>query len=159
MQLSPADREGRFVYLIKFAEPGLLRRQARAPGERFNPDTPQAKTQREQLTREQANHVQAMTTALGRTPDVTHHFLVTHSGIAARLTPEEAQIVRGLPGVVSVERERLHNVVTFRGPTFIGADTIWDGSSVPGGVGYQRRGRDHRHARHRYRSQPSLLCQ
>ena len=55
VQLSPADREGRFVYLIEFAEPGLLRRQGRAPGEGFNPDTPEAKTQREQLIREQAN--------------------------------------------------------------------------------------------------------
>jgi subtilisin family serine protease len=140
VQLSPADREGRFVYLIKFAEPGLLHRQTRAPGERFNPNTPQAQTQREQLTSEQANHVQAMTSALGRSPNVTHHFLVTHSGIAARLTPEEAQIVRGLPGVVSVERERLQHVVTFRGPTFIGADHIWNGTGVPNGQGTRGQG-------------------
>jgi hypothetical protein len=45
-QLSPADKDGRFVYLIEFAEKGLLRRQTLARGERFNPNTPQAQTQR-----------------------------------------------------------------------------------------------------------------
>ena len=133
IQYSPADKEGRFVYLIEFAEKGLLHRQTLARGERFNPNTPQAQTQRAQIISEQANHMQAMTRALRRDLNVTHHFLVTHSGIAARLTPEEAQAVRGLPGIKSVERERLYHTTTFRSPEFIGADKIWDGTAVPPG--------------------------
>ena len=74
-----------------------------------------------------------MNRALRRQVNVTHYFLVTQSGIAARLTPEEAQAVRGLPGVKSVERERLYHVTTYRSPTFIGADKIWDGTAVPPG--------------------------
>ncbi|MEO7724195.1 MAG: S8 family serine peptidase [Chthoniobacterales bacterium] len=133
IQYSPADKDGRFVYLIEFAEKGLLHRQTLARGEHFNPNTPQARTQRDQIISEQANQVQAMTGALGRALDVSHHFLVTHSGIATRLTPEEAQTLRGLPGVKSVERERLYHVTTYRSPTFIGADKIWDGTAVPPG--------------------------
>jgi subtilisin family serine protease len=140
IQYSPADKDGRFVYLIEFTEKGMLHRQTLARGQRFNPNTPQAQTQRDQIIREQANHVQRMATALRRDLNVTHHFLVTQSGIATRLTPEEAQVVRRLPGVKSVERERLYNVTTFRSPTFIGANTIWDGSSVPGGVGTRGEG-------------------
>jgi subtilisin family serine protease len=140
VQLSPADKNGRFVYLVKFAEPGILHRQGRAADERFNPNTPAAQGHRAQVMAEQAAHVQGMTRALGRDLDVTHYFLVTHSGLAARFSPEEAQIVRTLPGVVSVERERLYNLTTFRGPTFIGANTIWDGSAVPGGVGTRGQG-------------------
>jgi subtilisin family serine protease len=132
IQYSPADKDGRFVYLIEFAQKGMLQ-QARARGERFNPNTPQAQAQRDQIIREQANHVQAMTRALGRHLNVSHHFLVTHSGIATRLTPEEAQVVRRLPGVKSVERERLYHVTTYRSPTFIGANEIWDGTAVPPG--------------------------
>jgi subtilisin family serine protease len=133
IQYSPADKDGRFVYLIEFAEKGLLHRQTLARGERFNPNTPQAQKHRDEIISEQANHLQAMTTALGRDLNVTHHFLVTHSGIAARLTPEEAQTVRGLPGIKSVERERLYHTTTFRSPEFIGADKIWDGTAVPPG--------------------------
>ena len=65
---------------------------------------------------------------------------MTHSGIATRLTPEEAQIVRMMPGVVSVERERVYELDTFRTPFFIGADKIWDGTAVPGGVGTRGQG-------------------
>ena len=120
------------VYLIEFAEKGVLHRQTLARGEHFNPNTPQAQAHREIIS-EQANHLQAMTRALGRDLNVSHHFLVTHSGIAARLTPEEAQTVRGLPGIKSVERERLYHTTTFRSPEFIGADKIWDGTAVPPG--------------------------
>ena len=51
------------------------------------------------------------------------------------MTPEEAQAVRALPGIQSVERERLYHATTFRSPEFIGADQIWNGTAVPGGVG------------------------
>ena len=133
IQYSPADKEGRFVYLIRFAEKGMLHRQTLAHGERFNANTPQAQANRDQIITEHANHVQAMTKALGRDLKVTHHFLVTHSGIATRLTPEEAQAARGLSGIKSVERERLHSATTFSSPKFIGADKIWDGTAVPPG--------------------------
>ena len=139
-QLSPADNNGRFVQLIEFVEPGVLYRQVRAPNERFRADTPQARADLEQVKAEQVAHVQAIASAIGRQPEVTHHFMVTHSGIATRLTPEEAQIVRMLPGVVSVERERLYVLDTFRSPFFIGADKIWDGTAVPGGVGTRGQG-------------------
>ena len=39
-QLSPADTNGRFVQLIEFAEPGLLKRQGHTSGEHFKTDTP-----------------------------------------------------------------------------------------------------------------------
>ncbi len=139
-QLSPADNNGRFVQLIEFAEPGVLRRQEHTSGERFRADTPQARAALEQLRAEQAVHVQAIASAIGRQPDVTHHFMMTHSGIATRLTPEEAQIVRMMPGVASVERERVYEINTFRTPFFIGADKIWDGTAVPGGVGTRGQG-------------------
>ena len=138
--LSPADKEGRFVYLIEFVEPGLLHRPGRAPNERFTMNSPAAQANRAELVVEQAAHIQTITRALNRTPDVTHRFLVTHSGIATRLTPEEAQIVRRLAGVVSIERERIYKANTFRGPSFIGANSIWDGSAVPGGVGTRGQG-------------------
>jgi subtilisin family serine protease len=133
VEYSPADQQGRFRYMIQFTENGMLQRQTRAPGQRFQANTPQAQTLRAQVMREQATHIEAMTRALGHALNVSHYFLVTHSGIAARLTPEEAQTVRGLPGIKSVERERMYHTTTFRSPEFIGADQIWDGIAVPPG--------------------------
>lgn len=133
VQYSPADNDGRFRYMIEFAEKGMLQRQTRARGQRFQANSPQAQTLRAAVMGEQAGHIQAMNRALGHDLNVSHYFLVTHSGIAARLTPEEAQTVRGLPGIKSVERERLYHVTTFRSPEFIGANQIWDGTAVPPG--------------------------
>jgi len=133
--LSPADANGRFVHLIEFAEPGILHRHELTGRESFTINTPSGQADLTQVQAEQVEHVQAMTHAINRQLDVTHHYLVTHSGIATRLTPEEAQIIRALPGVTKVERERVYQVDTFRTPFFIGADKIWDGSQVPGGIG------------------------
>jgi len=133
VQYSPADQDGRFRYMIQFSEKGMLQRQTRAQGQRVQATTPQAQRLRAQVMTEQANHIQAMTRALGHELNVSHYFLVTRSGIAARLTLEEAQTVRGLPGIKSVERERLYHTTTFRSPEFIGADQIWNGTAVPPG--------------------------
>ena len=48
-QYSPADNDGRFRYMIKFTEKGMLQRQTRARGERFQTNTPQAQTLRAQV--------------------------------------------------------------------------------------------------------------
>jgi subtilisin family serine protease len=133
VEYSSADSQGRFRYMIKFGEKGMLQRQTRPAGQRFQANTPQAQALRAQVMREQSSHIQAMNRALRRELNVSHYFLVTHSGIAARLTPEEAQTVRGLPGIKSVERERMYHTTTFRSPEFIGADQIWNGTAVPPG--------------------------
>ena len=131
VQYSPADGQGRFRYMIKFAEGGIQERQTRTDGRHFKANTPDAQTLRAQVMREQTDHIQAMTQALRHGVNASHYFLVTHSGIAARLTPEEAETVRGIPGIKSVERERLYHTTTFRSPEFIGADQIWNGNAVP----------------------------
>ena len=159
VQYSPADKDGRFRYMIEFTEKGMLHRQTRAPGQRFQANSPQAQTLRAAVMREQTGHIEAMNRALGHELNVSHYFLVTYSGIAARLTPEEAQAVRGLPGIKSVERERLYHTTTFRSPEFIGANQIWDGTAVPRRLRHQGRRHYHCHARHGLGSDPSVLCQ
>jgi subtilisin family serine protease len=117
-----------------------MRRVNRASGESFKPDAPEAKGQLEQVAAEQAAHLQAMSRALGRSVEPTHLYMVTHSGIAARLTPAEADIVRSQPGVDKVERERVYDLDTYRGPALIGAPSIWNGTAVPSGTGTRGKG-------------------
>jgi subtilisin family serine protease len=136
-----AQQAATATYLIEFAEPGLLQfQQARSPSVPFNAQSPEVLAYRDELMRLQADHRAAMATLLGRSVAPTHHYLATHSGMALRLTADEAQRVRRLPGVTSVQEERIERLDTYRGPTFIGADTIWDGSNVPGGLGTRGEG-------------------
>jgi hypothetical protein len=128
------------TYLIEFAEPGLMRGTSRSSGQRLDINDPHVQAYRNQLMASQAAHKAAIAGALGRHPEVTHHYVASHSGIAARLTADEAVAVARLNGVVSVQIETMEEITTNLGPTFIGANTIWNGSSVPGGVGTRGEG-------------------
>jgi hypothetical protein len=57
--------------------------------------------------------------------------------MALLLTPEEAQIVAQLSGVVDVRKDRIYELDTDAGPQWIGASSIWDGSAT-GGAGENR---------------------
>lgn len=123
------EAAGSAVYLIEFSEPGLLK-MVDDPGQLRSPA---AESARALLRAAQSHRVQEMNRRLGREVEVTHRYLVTHSGIAARLSAPEVELVARIPGVARVERESIERIVTYRGPTFIGADGIWDGSAVPDG--------------------------
>lgn len=133
---SAADEFGRAVYLVRFAEPGLLEtfRATRSPNERFDSRSPQMQAALADIRAQQQQHISAIGNVVGRSVNVTHHFTASQSGIAVRLTPDEARAVESLRNVDLVERERVYELDTFRGPDFIGADTIWSGASVPGGT-------------------------
>lgn len=128
----PADSR---TWLIRFGEAGALhyhggvaglRATARAAGAKFDVHGAEVVAYRDYLGSLQARHATDIANALGRAPQVSHTYQLTHSGIAARLSDAEAAIVRALPGVTSVEPEPVYSLATFRGPTFIGADTVWN---------------------------------
>lgn len=98
----PVDGQGRFGFMVDFAEPGIMARMERAPGERFDSNSPRAVAARAEVRAEQAAHFEAIAEALGRVPVAGHRYQITHSGISTRMTPEEAQTVLRLPGVTSV---------------------------------------------------------
>lgn len=128
-----ADAEGRYSYIIEFREPELLRHSNRRSGEPVDLRSASMMAARNELMAVQARHVEDISARLDRAVEPTHHFLATENGIAARLTEEEASRVAALDAVKAVRRTRAYSLDTFNGPTFIGADTIWDGSAVPGG--------------------------
>jgi subtilisin family serine protease len=61
------------------------------------------------------------------------------NGVVVELAPAEADAIARRADVLLVEREREYELQTDRGPAFIGADTIWDGSST-GGIATQGEG-------------------
>ncbi|OAB62940.1 hypothetical protein AY599_13380 [Leptolyngbya valderiana BDU 20041] len=135
------DEQGRTVYLVEFKEPGLLQQhRARSTGERFSIQDAAMQAAQRDLMAVQAEHLRSLSTAVERSLTPSHYYLVSFSGMALRLTPAEARIVAEMPAVASIERDRVYELQTYRGPAFIGAPSIWDGSAVPGGTPYNGQG-------------------
>lgn len=84
------------------------------------------------LTAQQDDLLARVTSILGRQLDVPFRYTNAINGLSVWLTPEEASTVRRLPGVSGIERERLRELTTDLGPTWIGAGNIWDGSATGG---------------------------
>ncbi len=129
------------LYMIYFGEPGALEYRggvgnlmatagATDGSTRFDANSDASRAYRNHLEQIQAQYVAGLRERVGRDVEVPHTYQITHSGISARLTEAEAAIVASLPGVVSIERDREYEVDTFRGPSFIGAQTVW-GAAVP----------------------------
>ncbi|PZQ10200.1 MAG: hypothetical protein DI564_16160 [Rhodanobacter denitrificans] len=140
------------VWLIEFDEPGLLyytaggdATQATAPAVRgqrkFDARSPAAIAYGNELTAKQNEHLARMQSRLGRNDlDVVFRYSVTHSGMAVRLSDEEAAALDGLPGIAKIEREQIYYPDTYRGPYFIGAPAVWNGDSTPTGLGTKGQG-------------------
>ncbi|HVV97415.1 MAG TPA: S8 family serine peptidase [Rhodanobacteraceae bacterium] len=138
-------------YLIRFAEAGLLHYdggtqglRATAPNasgsRKLDVHTAAAQAYQGYLRSQRDSHLAAIAQAIGHPLAVTHVYAITMNGVAANLSAQEAAAIAQVPGVVSVRLGRSYEIDTYRGPEFIGADTIWDGSSVPGGVGSRGEG-------------------
>ena len=68
------------------------------------------------------------------------NYYYANSGMAVYLTAKEAKIVSSLTGIVSVEKDKVYQLDTDVGTTFISADQIWNGHSTPSNVPIQGEG-------------------
>ena len=119
----PADEQGRYRYLVRFDASGALERYRAIRGtvEAFGINEPMSRALLTELEAELDHALAGIAALLGREIEATHRYLVTHSGAALWLHPAEARALLERPDVVSVERERIFELHTYRGPEFIGA--------------------------------------
>ena len=148
---APVRSEALQSYLITFAEAGLVSYRGEVEGlaataprathsRKLDAKSPAAIAYAEYLLTARLNYIAAIQGVLGHEIAVTHHYGVTRNGIAADLSASEAAAIAAMPGVVSVKLAGFEQLVTYRGPTFIGANTIWDGSNTPTNVGTKGEG-------------------
>ena len=69
---------------------------------------------------------------MGHPIDVIYHYDVVSNGFSARLTPEDAAQLAALEGVKRVRQDEWSYPTTDVTPDFIGATSIWDGSTSGG---------------------------
>jgi len=128
------------AWVVKFEQPGLLENNgsvagfaATKPGsgEKLDSRSPAAQAYLTHLEEIKNNQLQQFSSVLNRALKPRYHYRATQHGLLLDLTAAEAQLLRAQPGVVSVSREPVLQLDTDRGPTWIGATQMWDGSSTP----------------------------
>ncbi|MBL8301010.1 MAG: S8 family serine peptidase [Rhodanobacteraceae bacterium] len=140
---TPQAAEG--AYIVTFNEPGMLRYTGGANGLRptapeatgrpgIDASSPEAVAYARYLADRRSTYLTSIASVLGRPVKATHHYAVTQNGVALDLSQAEVDVVRGLPGVEAVLPSAIERTATYRGPEFIGAGAVWDGSVFTGAV-------------------------
>ena len=71
-------------------------------------------------------------TMLGRELEVLYRYDVVLNGFSAKMSLEEAALIKQLPEVLEVYPDEIWQIDTDVSPAFIGVDQIWSGDAVPG---------------------------
>lgn len=85
------------------------------------------------LLSKQHTVMQHVTAVTGRT-EMRRQFTKAINGFSVKMTELEAKAVAELGSVVSVMRSKTYDLLSDEGPKLIGADQVWDGTSVPNGI-------------------------
>jgi uncharacterized repeat protein (TIGR01451 family) len=116
--------------------PGLEATNPGVRGERkLDSSDPASLAYLDYLRNQQALFIQTMEQVLGRPVETLYQYQHAFSGMAVQLTAVEAKVVAQLPGLRMVQQETIEYPLTDRGPAFIGAPGIWDGTATPSGIG------------------------
>lgn len=138
-------------YIIVFDEPGLMYYEGNQPGLRATAlsATGQQKVDVKSeasiaylshLAQVHENRIALLAAAIGRDLSDVYQYKIAFSGLGLKLDKSELGAVKSLDGVRAVHRARDQELDTNRGPEFIGAGSIWDGTAVPGNLASRGQG-------------------
>ncbi|MEL7387013.1 MAG: S8 family serine peptidase [Pseudomonadota bacterium] len=85
------------------------------------------------LLSKQQTVMSTVTAVTGRT-EMRRQFTKALNGFSVKMTEQEARRVAELGSVATVMRSKNYDLLSDEGPKHIGADQIWNGSSVPSGI-------------------------
>ncbi len=113
-------------YLVQFAEPPVPLRPGRTAGSKLDLRAPANQVYRQELRERQDARLASIFAAV-EVGAVLATYQLAIDGVALQLTPEAAQRVRKMPGVVRVTASQRYELDTDRGPAFVGAEAVWAG--------------------------------
>lgn len=119
------------TYIVQLDAPAVPTR-ASAEG-RGDASTQSESSYRRELKSEQADLVSSISRVTGGEARVLYRYTEAINGIAVQLTRAQAQKVSRIDGVAAVQVDFERELTTDKGPEWIGAPTVWDGSNVPEG--------------------------
>ncbi len=130
-------------YVIKFSEDGLLyynggldNLKATNPKltknhKKFNARSPASKAYSNHLKTVKQDRMEEIKTAIGSNKRESYHYKAMYHGVMMRLSEDEAAQIKNLPNIKSVAKEPVYELDTERGPRWIKAHEIWEGTAVP----------------------------
>lgn len=119
------------TYIVQLEAPAVPTRDSAE--DRGDSATQSESAYRRELKSEQAELVASISRVAGGSATVLHRYTEAINGIAVQLTRAQAQKVARIDGVAAVQVDFERELTTDKGPEWIGAPTVWDGSNVPAG--------------------------
>lgn len=131
------------LMIVYFEEPGLLHyagdkagleaTSPRARGEvKLDAKSPASQAYLRHLDQRQSHYLSRMSSVLGRDIEPVFEYRAAVTGIAVPMSLAEGKLIEEIPGVEIVFPDRVAPLDTDRGPLWIGADQIWDGTATGG---------------------------
>jgi subtilisin family serine protease len=132
----------KFNYVVKFDDKGLLyytgginNINSTSPqmneDKKFNPRSSEVQAYSAYLNTIKLEREIDIKRAIGNSYRTVYHYKAMYHGLMLNISESQAVLIRGLSGVISVEKEPVYTLDTERGPKWINADQIWNGSGVP----------------------------
>lgn len=87
------------------------------------------------LAKRQNDTIAGMNKLLKRQVEIKKQFKVAINSLVVDLEPNEVLALRKMPGVLAVEKEEMHQLLTDVGPQHVGAPAIWDNADIEGSKG------------------------
>ncbi|GAB2191809.1 S8 family serine peptidase [Sessilibacter sp. MAH1] len=139
--------EGMQKYIVRFDEEPLAMYEGDIPGlaatrasmtrkagnrdaARLDMHTPAAEAYMSYLHDRHVEMEDKMNLQVGRKMEVVYNYRVALNGMTVRMTQDEAMELAKVPGIAKIQRDYEGFLTTDRGPTYIGAPQIWDGSAT-----------------------------
>lgn len=120
-------------YVILFEDPSLV--AVSKDSAQLDTTSPQSLTYLEKLAQQRKKVMDSVESTLGRSVSIKHVYDVILNGVSVEMSYEEAQQLAKVPGIRQILPVTLEQPDTDAGPTWIGADGVWDGSADPAELG------------------------
>ncbi|WP_345266726.1 S8 family serine peptidase [Nocardioides nanhaiensis] len=143
--ISLGEGKGRELYIVQLDRAAVPSQTvggagARAENRTYRTDGSTERAYRRQIVADQGSLRQEISQVTGRKATPTFTYTEALNGFALPLTRTEAAEVAELDGVSGIWVDFERELQTDRGPEWIGAPSIWDGSATPSGEGNKGEG-------------------
>lgn len=131
IEVSSLERSDRYVIL--FEDPSLV--AVSKGSEKLDVSSPDSQTYLDLLAKQRNSVMASVESTLGRSVSIKHVYDVILNGVSVEMSLEEAQQLAKVPGIRQILPVSLEQPDSDAGPTWIGADGVWDGSADPADLG------------------------
>ncbi|WP_154222332.1 S8 family serine peptidase [Marinicella rhabdoformis] len=135
-------QDDKSVYMIQFNDAPLLeykgdnaKFQATSPAitkeRKPNLQSRASQTYLSYLEQVQSEQLSQISQQIGREINYKFQYKLAQNGAALELSAGEAAQLANMPGIKAIAKDVIYEINTDAGPSFIGADSLWSGSSMP----------------------------